>query len=112
MAGDRDLLFDAISNLLDNAIKHGGPGDVHVTIANVEQCQTVAIADRGPGIPREERQHVFKRFYRIERSRSSQGNGLGLSLVAVVARLHRAHIELEDDCPGLTIRLRFPKSDD
>jgi signal transduction histidine kinase len=112
VAGDRDLLFDAISNLLDNAIKHGGPGDVHVTVANVDQCPTIAIADRGPGIPMEERQHVFKRFYRIEPSRSSQGNGLGLSLVAVVARLHRAHIDLEDNCPGLTIRLRFPKTED
>jgi signal transduction histidine kinase len=109
--GDRDLLFDAISNLLDNAVKHGG-ADVHVTVTNHEQCPTISVADRGPGIPREERRHVLKRFYRIERSRSTPGNGLGLSLVAVVARLHRAQIEMDDNGPGLSIRLRFPKAED
>jgi signal transduction histidine kinase len=109
--GDRDLLFDAISNLLDNAIKHGGTGDVQVTVRQDGQRPTISVADRGPGIPPEERQHVFQRFYRIERSRSTPGSGLGLSLVAVVARLHRAHIKLEDNGPGLKIQLRFPASD-
>jgi signal transduction histidine kinase len=111
VAGDRDLLFDAIANLLDNAIKHGGVGDVHVTVANIDQCPTISVTDHGPGIPVEEREHVFKRFYRIERSRSSPGNGLGLSLVAVVARVHRADVELEDNSPGLKVRLRFPSAD-
>jgi signal transduction histidine kinase len=106
--GDRDLLFDAISNLLDNAIKHGRVGDVQVTVRNDDQRPTVSVADRGPGIPPEERNHVLKRFYRIERSRSTPGSGLGLSLVAVVARLHRAQIEMQDNCPGLKIQLRFP----
>src|SRR5262249_23404178 len=68
-------------------------------------------ADRGPGIPLEERTHVLKRFYRIERSRSTPGSGLGLSLVAVVARLHDAHLEMEDNAPGLKIQLRFPLAD-
>jgi signal transduction histidine kinase len=110
--GDRDLLFDAISNLLDNAIKHGGPGDIQVTVRNDGQGPMLSVADRGPGIPDEERQRVLKRFYRIERSRSTPGSGLGLSLVAVVARLHRAQIEMEDNAPGLRIRLRFPVADD
>ena len=109
--GDRDLLFDAISNLVDNAVKHGGAGDVHVTVRNDDGRPTIAVADRGPGIPLEERKHVLKRFYRIERSRSNPGSGLGLSLVAVVARLHRAHIEMEDNGPGLKIQLRLPPAD-
>jgi signal transduction histidine kinase len=68
----------------------------------------ICVADDGPGIPIHERQHVFKRFYRLERSRRTPGNGLGLSLVAAVARLHGAGIEIEDNAPGLSIRLRFP----
>jgi signal transduction histidine kinase len=106
--GDRDLLFDAISNLVDNAIRHGGAGDVRVTVRNDDQQPTISVADRGPGIPLEERMHVLKRFYRIERSRSTPGSGLGLSLVAVVARLHDAQLEMEDHAPGLKIQLRFP----
>ena len=70
--GDRDLLFDAISNLIDNAVTHGG-GDVQVTVSDNDQGPTISVADRGPGIPLEERKNVLKRFYRLERSRSSQG---------------------------------------
>ena len=108
--GDRDLLFDAISNLVDNAIRHGGAGDVQVAVLDDDQGPAICVADHGPGIPVEERQHVLKRFYRIERSRSSAGSGLGLSLAAVVARLHHAQIEMEDNRPGLKIRLRFPSA--
>ena len=68
----------------------------------------VSVADDGPGIPDDERQQVFKRFYRLERSRRTPGNGLGLSLVAAVARLHGAHIEMLDNKPGLKCRLEFP----
>ena len=106
--GDRDLLFDAISNLVDNAIKHGDAGDVRVMVGEDDRGPIVSVADRGPGIAVEERPHVLKRFYRLERSRSSPGNGLGLSLVAVVARLHRAHIEMDDNGPGLRVLLQFP----
>lgn len=108
--GDRDLLFDAISNVLDNAIRHGGPGEVIVEAATDVAGPAVFVADRGPGIPPEERKHVFKRFYRLERSRSSPGNGLGLSLVAAVAQLHDARIEMADHGPGLSIRMRFPRA--
>ena len=68
----------------------------------------IAVADDGPGIPADEREHVFKRFYRLERSRGTPGNGLGLSLVAAVARLHGASIEMFDNAPGLRVELHFP----
>jgi len=110
--GDRDLLFEAISNLIDNAIKHGGAGDVQVTTTNTEHGPTIAVSDRGAGIPFEERKRVLKRFYRLERSRNSPGNGLGLSLVAAVARLHSARIEMQDNGPGLNVQLHFPAAAD
>jgi signal transduction histidine kinase len=107
--GDRDLLFDALSNLMDNAIKHGGRnGEVGVMVVRTALGAAIAVADRGPGIPPEERRNVLKRFYRLERSRSSPGNGLGLSLVAAVAHLHGADIELSDNTPGLKVTVRFP----
>ncbi|MET4608497.1 signal transduction histidine kinase [Bradyrhizobium sp. JR4.1] len=109
ITGDRDLLFDAIANLVDNAIKHGCEGgQVIVTCRRTDGGATIAIADDGPGIPTDERDHVFKRFYRLEQSRYTPGNGLGLSLVAAVARLHGAEIALHDNAPGLTVQLSFP----
>ncbi|MGH6839691.1 MAG: ATP-binding protein [Methylocella sp.] len=107
--GDRDLLFGAVANLVDNAIKHGREaGQVTVEVKQTDGGGVISVADDGPGIPLDEYQHVFKRFYRLERSRSTPGNGLGLSLVAAVARLHAAHIEMVDNAPGLKIQLRFP----
>ncbi len=110
VTGDRDLIFDAVANLVDNAIKHGRAGG-HVTVEVAESsdgCAVVSVADDGPGIPAAEHQNVFKRFYRLERSRRTAGNGLGLSLVAAVARLHGARIEMLDNLPGLRFRLLFP----
>ena len=100
--GDRDLLFDALSNLPDNAIKHGSSGGA----VTVEVQRTAAggpilvVADRGPGIPWDEKKNVIKRFYRLERSRQRPGSGLGLSLVEAVAQLHDTRIELLDNNPG------------
>jgi signal transduction histidine kinase len=111
VVGDRDLLFDALSNLVDNAIKHGGSqGEVTVGVAPGAEGAVLAVSDRGPGIPGAEHHHVLRRFYRLERSRNSPGNGLGLSLVAAVAKLHGAHIEMADNTPGLRIALCFPRS--
>jgi signal transduction histidine kinase len=108
VTGDRDLLFDAIANLVDNAIKHGRPGgQVVVTSENAGSGRIISIADDGPGIPVELHEHVFKRFYRLEQSRYTPGNGLGLSLVAAVARLHGARIEMLDNLPGLQFKLWF-----
>jgi signal transduction histidine kinase len=109
ITGDRDLLFDAIANLVDNAIKHGCKGgQVTVTCRRADGAAVITIADDGPGIPAGQRDHVFKRFYRLERSRYTPGNGLGLSLVAAVAHLHGAEIALHDNAPGLTVKLSFP----
>jgi signal transduction histidine kinase len=108
VTGDRDLIFDAIANLVDNAIKHGRPGgQVVVANENIDGRPVISIADDGPGIPADEYAHVFKRFYRLEHSRYTPGNGLGLSLVAAVARLHGARIEMLDNSPGLKFSLWF-----
>jgi signal transduction histidine kinase len=108
VTGDRDLIFDAIANLVDNAIKHGRAGG-HVVVANetIDGSPVVSIADDGPGIPADQHEHVFKRFYRLEQSRYTPGNGLGLSLVAAVARLHGGRIEMRDNSPGLKLMLWF-----
>jgi len=111
VTGDRDLLFDALANLVDNAIKHGRQGGrVTVAVRNTDHGPNVAVLDNGPGIPAGEYERIFRRFYRLERSRHTPGNGLGLSLVEAVARLHGASIELRDNAPGLEFRLRFPQT--
>jgi len=108
VTGDRDLIFDAIANLVDNAIKHGRAGGrIVVANENIDGRAVISIADDGPGIPVGEHQHVFKRFYRLEHSRYTPGNGLGLSLVAAVAHLHGARIEMLDNSPGLKFKLWF-----
>ncbi|WP_246801276.1 sensor histidine kinase [Bradyrhizobium genosp. L] len=112
MTGDRDLLFDAIANLVDNAIKHGRAGGrVTVTCCGDDAGAMIAVADDGAGIPADQHGHVFKRFTRLEQSRYTPGNGLGLSLVAAVASLHGASIELRDNAPGLLVKLWFPGSE-
>jgi signal transduction histidine kinase len=105
---DRDLLFEAIANLVDNAVKHGRhAGQVTVEVKERNGAAVIAVADDGPGIPLDEYPHVVKRFYRLERSRCTPGNGLGLSLVAAVARLHGAQLEMAETSPGFKIGLRF-----
>jgi signal transduction histidine kinase len=109
VTADRDLLFDAVANLVDNAVKHGRAGGrVIVAADKVDGESVISVADEGPGIPATEFEHVFKRFYRLEQSRRTPGNGLGLSLVAAVARLHGAQITLSDNAPGLKVALHFP----
>ena len=106
---DRHLLSQAIANLLDNAIKYTPPGGgVQVHIGGGPQGAEIVVADTGPGIPLESREEVLERFVRLEQSRSTPGNGLGLSLVQAVARMHGATLSLDDNAPGLRVTLRFP----
>jgi signal transduction histidine kinase len=104
--GDRHLLSQAVANLLDNALKYGG-GEVLLSAHQQDGRAALEVSDTGPGIPEAEREAVFDRFVRLEPSRSTPGNGLGLSLVRAVARLHNATVALEDNQPGLRVRLEF-----
>jgi signal transduction histidine kinase len=107
--GDRDLIFEAMANLIDNAIKHGREGgQVDLQIANCHDRVVLRVLDDGPGIPENERENVFRRFYRLESSRGTPGNGLGLSFVAAVARLHGAAVTLHANKPGTGVELQFP----
>src|SRR5207248_1201993 len=107
--GDRHLLSQAIANLLDNAVKYGRGSDITVAVRQAEGLAAIEIADRGPGIPERDRESVFDRFVRLEPSRSTPGNGLGLSLVRAVAHRHNATVALADNRPGLKVRLEFPE---
>lgn len=106
--GDRDLLFQAVANLVDNTLKHvPAGGRVAVECHRVDVGAELVVADDGPGVPERERDRVLERFYRLDASRSRPGAGLGLSLVAAVSSLHGAALRLEDNHPGLRVTLRF-----
>ncbi len=116
--GDRQLLGQAIANLIDNAIKYGtseaaegGPDaqpEVEVSAEAKGPMAEIVVTDRGPGVPVSDRERVLDRFVRLEASRSEPGSGLGLSLVAAVARLHGGSLRLEDNEPGLRVILALP----
>jgi signal transduction histidine kinase len=106
--GDPELLTQMLVNLVENALRHaGGKAHVSVRVAAESGGAVVAVADDGPGVPPVERERIFDRFYRLERSRSTPGSGLGLALVAAVARLHGATVTLADASPGLDVRVAF-----
>lgn len=112
--GEVDLLFQMFTNLVDNAIKYtpaGGSVTLRLTDdpGDGQYTHSVVIEDTGPGIPTVERKNVFRRFYRVETSRSQQpGHGLGLSLVQAIARYHRGDVSLSSNNPGLRVRVRLP----
>ncbi len=106
--GDRHLLSQALANLLDNSLKYAGGGEIRVRVLRRDGRAVLEVADRGPGIPAADREAVLDRFVRLEPSRSTPGNGLGLSLVRAVARRHDGTVELFDNEPGLRVRLEFP----
>lgn len=109
VAGSRALLAQALGNLLDNAVKYTPrDGTIHLRVGTRDGRPFVSVADTGSGIPPAERAHVLERFVRLEGSRHTPGNGLGLSLVKAVAALHRADLDLDEARPGLIVTLRFP----
>jgi signal transduction histidine kinase len=104
-------MSQAVANLLDNALKYGA-GEVKLSAHQHDGRAALEVADSGPGIPEGEREAVFDRFVRLEPSRSTPGNGLGLSLVRAVARFHNGTVQLGETQPGnghpgLTVRLEF-----
>ena len=108
LTGDRDLLFQAVANLLDNAIKYSqAPAEITLQLVTDGEENIIWVRDRGPGIAAAQRDRVKHRFYRLEASRSTPGNGLGLSLVQAVATLHGGRLELSDHRPGLAAALHF-----
>jgi signal transduction histidine kinase len=108
--GDRELLTQLFANLIENAIRHSPKGiRIGVSLLNQVGRYVAVVWDTGPGIPTDERGNVFRRLYRLERARSTPGSGLGLSMVAAIADLHGASLELHDNKPGLRINVIFPK---
>ncbi len=106
--GNRQLLAQAITNLLDNAVKYTPPGGCIELRAEREHGQVlISVSDSGPGIPEAQQGRVFERFVRLDNARSTPGNGLGLSLVRAVTDLHEAEIRLENRRPGLRVVLVF-----
>jgi signal transduction histidine kinase len=109
LSGDRELLTQMMANLVENPIRHCPPGvRITVRLSLEAGMPTICVADTGPGIPEAERESVFRRFYRLETSRTTPGSGLGLALVKAVADLHGATVALADNDPGLRVTVRFP----
>jgi signal transduction histidine kinase len=107
--GDKPLLTQAIANLIDNAIKYTpAGGEIIFTLREQQGVIECIVADNGPGIPPEYYEKVKERFFRLEKSRTSPGTGLGLSLADAVAQLHRGELIFEDNAPGLKATLRLP----
>jgi signal transduction histidine kinase len=106
--GHDQLLALALSNLVDNALRHAPEGSAIEVAARLDAgAPALVVADRGPGIPEADRERALGRFVRLDPSRGGPGAGLGLALVAAVARLHGAGLALSDNAPGLVATLRF-----
>ena len=113
VAGDRVLLTQMVANIAENAIRHSPEGaSIGIELqSGPDLGPLLTIYDNGPGIPPSERENVFRRFYRLDASRGSPGNGLGLSLVAAIAELHGIAVRLAENTPrGLQVHLAFPPS--
>ena len=114
MRGGRELIGQALANLVDNAIKYGQPSEdgaqalVNISARRMGDRIELAVADRGPGIAAQDRARVLERFVRLEGSRSRPGSGLGLSLACAVARLHHGALRLDDNEPGLRVTIDLP----
>ena len=106
--GDRELLTQLLVNLIENSLRHTQNGArVSISVGKRDGVPVLSVSDNGPGIPEDERKRVQGRFYRLERNRGGEGFGLGLSLVAAVADLHRAELDFVDRTPGVSVELLF-----
>jgi hypothetical protein len=128
--GNRELVSQALANLIDNAIKYaapngnadgmandvannvvnGAPAEIVVAAGKEGERIALSVSDHGPGIPEADRSRVVERFVRLEQSRSAPGSGLGLSLASAVARLHGGELKLEDNHPGLRSIIALPRA--
>ncbi len=107
--GDRELLTQMFANLVENALRHCPSGTaIEVSVRRDGDRVAATVADNGPGIPEAEYDKVFRRLYRLDKSRATPGSGLGLSLVRAIADLHGATIRLEDRKPGIAVVVAFP----
>jgi len=111
--GNRTLISQALSNLIDNAIKYAVDGSrpLEIRLSGAVSGDTVrlTVSDNGPGIAKADRSRALQRFVRLDGSRSKQGSGLGLSLVLAVAHMHGGDVEMSDAEPGLQVTLRLPR---
>lgn len=109
LMADRHLLFQALSNAVDNAIRYTpAGGDISISVRRDCDMAVLVVADNGPGIPEDRRQDVLRRFFRLDASRHHPGTGLGLSVVDAIARHHGGQLILEDNCQGLRLSMRLP----
>lgn len=107
--GDSQLILQLATNLLDNAIHHTPTGTLVTGWVGLQDgCPTLVISDTGPGVPEEDRARVLRRFVRLDKSRSSEGHGLGLAMAAAIVELHDGRITLSDNRPGLRVQVQFP----
>jgi signal transduction histidine kinase len=107
--GDRELLAQVLTNLVDNAVKYTPAGGlVRVALTHSGDTAHLSIADSGPGIPAADRGRVLQRFTRLDQARSQPGNGLGLALVNAVTLQHHGRLTLGDNSPGLLVTLELP----
>lgn len=110
ITADRHLLFQALSNAVDNAIRYSDPGGaIVVSLCGDSDTAEIAVADHGPGIPADRREDVLRRFVRLDHSRPRPGTGLGLSVMAAVVRHHGGELILQDNHPGLRLVIRLPQ---
>lgn len=105
--GDERMLSQALANVIENAMVHANATCILIRFSKAENGVTLTVSDNGNGVPASERNRVFEPFYRLDRSRSSRGNGLGLSLLRAVAQLHDIALQLDDASPGLIVRMEF-----
>jgi len=108
--GHRQLIAQAVSNLVENALRYGASGEtIDVTVGEDGKQLSITVADSGPGIPANRRAEALRRFGRLDSSRSAGGAGLGLALVRAIAHLHDGELVLQDNQPGLAAILRLPE---